>query len=315
MTLEYEDTTQETKGSSYYDPFVWAYFKLGSVDTVIRLHPQHGVSFAELHRELDKRGIIKLKGYNSGMKHAFYFFQEIVSSKLPIERLYKSMPPSLKEKVSFPTLHRIWQNLAFTDTPEEEIRRFGTMLVIQPEGNEDVVLVGRDVSPPNDKYGKKFGAWTFPMGFSSKGIPREGALRIFQQEVATPWAVNGFLSARGSLMGLILPEDRLPFMRLNIADVGVNAFQITLPRELCDLDNLDSFKLTDYRWTEVSELALQSPEDPIYRSGVVDVARKYLNLLSYREERLPICQNSTLNSRLRELFVLPVFKQTVWART
>ena len=100
MTLEYEDTTQETKGSSYYDPFVWAYFKLGSVDTVIRLHPQHGVSFAELHRELDKRGIIKLKGYNSGMKHAFYFFQEIVSSKLPIERLYKSMPPSLKEKES-----------------------------------------------------------------------------------------------------------------------------------------------------------------------------------------------------------------------
>src|SRR3989344_5762626 len=156
MMTERNDGSREAKINPFYDPYVLEYLGVGSVDKVILNHQGEGVTFAELHRQLDERGIVKLRGPNLGMKHIFQILWEVANSQLPVERSYKSMPLSAKARISFVSLHRVWQNLSFSTTPDDEVRRFGSMLVVRPEGNEDHLLVANDISAPSDKYGKKF---------------------------------------------------------------------------------------------------------------------------------------------------------------
>lgn len=303
---------REFNRNSYYDDLVEDYFRRGNVDKVMAQNPGSGVSFAGLHRELTNRGIIKsTRGSGAlSIKHALYFFWRVVEEKLNLESLYRNLPPSVKKGLSIPHIHRVWQNLAFIDTPNDKVRRFGTMLVIHPEGNNDLVLVGRDVSAPSDKYGKKFGALTFPMGFTFRNSLREGALRILQQEVATPWAIEGKLSPNGDLANLLVPRDAGPFMELNIVDVRVRAHELNIPPSLCTLNHFGSYKLTEYKWMPIAEIAGYDPDNSLFRSGVVDVARGYLKFPGSKTHA-----NSTLNSRLHELFGLDQFRKTVWARS
>lgn len=305
MTVEHSGNTHaELRGGRFYDQWVMKYFELGSVDMVVRQHPLEGVSTSELHRQLNERGVVKLRGPNTGMKNAFLLLWEILNERLSIESVYKSMPASIQEGMSIETLHRIWQNLAFADTQENKVRRFGTMLLIHPESKDNLLLVGRDVSPPSDRYGKRFGAWTFPMGFRPKGNTRLGALRILQQEVATPLAVRGMLSPDSDMARQVVPEGIRPLMKLNIADVRVDVVSLSAPERVMSFDGFgSSCKLTDFQWVPVSTLARELPDDPFYRSGVIDAARGYLGIL-HEEEKPFINMDSTLNYRLQQAFAL-----------
>jgi hypothetical protein len=281
------------------DKLVAQYFQCDSVNEVMNRNPNCGVSFADLHRELDKRGVVKKRGAKgSSLPYALFFFAQMVVSKLPLERLYREyMPPSFKEKVSTQTLHRISQNLIRVGS-EENIRRYGTALVITPEGNDNLVLVGNDVSPPNDKYGKKFGASTIPIGFTSRGKRRMGAVRIFQQEVAALEAIEGLLKPEGELASQIIPYESEPFMQLDITDVRVNVFHIRLPREFTNASSFSSYKLKDYKWMDIGNVSRIDPDDPDFRAGVVDIVSTYESTLEIKTSDFPIMRTSFLNERL-----------------
>ena len=285
------------------DRLVTQYFQHDSVNEVMRLNPNSGISYAYLQRELDRRGIIKKPGVRGkSLPYALFFFAQMVLNKLPLERLYKEyMPPSFRERMSIVTLHRIYENLVEEQTKEEDVRRYGTVLVITPEDRDDLVMVGKDVSPPSDKYGKRFGATTLPIGFSTKYKPRLGALRVFQQEVATQWAIDSRLGPNGDIATEVLPPHQRPFGIINIVDVRVRAFHIRLPRDYCSLNNFSSFKLRDYQWMPVSKLSCTDPDNPGLRAGIVDVVSTYENSLERETFTLPITQTSFLNRQLAAL--------------
>lgn len=290
---------------------VTQYFQSGSVDQVMRLNPSSGVSYAELHRELDRRGIVKLKGTGrTSLAHAIFFFSSLLNEKIPLQELYKRhMPPSFKDSISIETLHRIHSYIrkqlveGLDKEKRQKHRRYGSALLITHPQNEELVLIADDVSPPNDRYGKRYGAVTIPIGFSNKNKYEEGIMRIFQQEVATPFAINGLLRPDSDVTSKVLPKNPRPFNYIDIANVRVATYVIALPEELSDLSMLSSFKLKNYRWVSAYEISAISPSDPSVRSGVTDIVSTYSHIINGDDIDLPVKQPSWLNLQIANLSI------------
>src|SRR4030043_1238763 len=132
------------------------------------------------------------------------------------------MPPSFKPSAA--TLYRI-----LSYVKEGITRRIATGLVISPQGNNKEILIGQDVSTPRVELGKPYDSLSVPMGFSKIGDPREEAiLRVLQQEVFTDYAIEKKVPD-------VIPVRPKPFMYLDIADVRVEIFNITVPKKLSDI--------------------------------------------------------------------------------
>jgi len=267
------------------------YFVNGSVDEVLRKYRwEIPISYASYQRVLAQAGIVKGAGPNSKLTEILSFLTRLMEEKIPFEYLYKNMPPSFKASAA--TIYRVLSYIK-----EGVTRRLATGLIITPSGNQKKILIGEDVSTPRLELGKPFGALSIPMGFSRKSDPREDAiLRVLQQEVFTKQAVLGKVP---DVIG-VRPK---PFMFLDIADVRVEIFHLTLPRKYSSTKNLFSYKLKNYDFISVDDFAGLEKRKEAFRVGVLEAISGYKKYLSLRNRNLvfnPLQLKSQLNYFLRQ---------------
>ena len=74
-------------------------------------------SFASIHRILDRYGVIKAAGPNKPITETIGFFVKMIEKKVPLETLYRSMPPRFAPSMT--TLHRIYRKV------KEEVKKEG----------------------------------------------------------------------------------------------------------------------------------------------------------------------------------------------
>ncbi|OGM27099.1 hypothetical protein A2962_03280 [Candidatus Woesebacteria bacterium RIFCSPLOWO2_01_FULL_39_61] len=280
-----------------FERFIVAqYLRYTSVDEVFRKNNYDlPISYPGVHRLLDRWGIIKAAGPNSKLSEAICFLTCLSDRKIPLERLYKNMPPSFK--TSMATMHRIMHNVK-----KGVVRRAGTALIVTPHDSPDSFLVGNDISTPRIEFGKPYGSVSVPMTFSKRREPvKESILRILQQEVFT----ENVLSGRTPFE--VIPQNPEPFMYLDIADVRVGVYNIRLPKELSDTQAFSSYKLENFRYINFSEV--QDNPEQNYRSGITEMATGYNNYLqkdAHGFSSKPVFEISLLN---QQLALLPLYSQ------
>lgn len=266
------------------------YFRHGTVEEVMRKHYfDLPISNASYHRLLDKWGVVKTVGPNSRLSEILDFMVRLVEENIPLERLYKKMPASFRP--SAVTLYRV---LAYIK--EGVTRRVGTGLIITIKGNNKKILMARDVSIPRKRFGKKYGAMTFPIGFSKiSEIRRVAIKRLLQQEVFSGKVINRKFPEE------VIPSDLEPFMFLDIADVRVEVFHIELPQSFVQKKNYFSYKLDNFRFIDVEKITLKSTS---YRVGIVDAIEGYKRYLDLRSRNLqvnPMHVKASINYALNKI--------------
>jgi len=247
------------------------YLKYGSVDEVFRQNNYDlPISYPEVHRLIKRWGIIKSAGPNSILAEGITFLTLLSRDKVSLEALYKRLPPSFK--TSMGTMHRILHNIK-----EGVVRRVGTALVVSPSDKPNLVLVGNDISTPRLELGKPFGSVTLPMGYSKEDeSPKDSILRVLQSEVFTQMAIGRIFPTE------IIPANPKPFMFVDIADIRVSVYPVKIPERLGRIDSFSSFKIQNYRYLRVSELA-NGGEEYNFRAGIKEIGLGYQ---SYLEKRL-----------------------------
>ena len=285
-----EQVTPKEKEDAFNRFIVSEYLKYGSVDELFRRNDYNlPISYPGVQRLLDKWGIVKAAGPNTLLTEALIFLEELSLEQIPVERLYRRMPPSFK--ASMGTMHRILSYIR-----SETIRRVGTALVMTPKDNPNLILVGNDVSPIiRTEVGKPYGSLTFPMGYSKRlEAPETSILRVLQQEVFTVPTIE-----KEGVAQRVIPEMPKPFMYLDIADVRVSVYQITLPEELSETRSFTSFKIQNHKFLDTSDLGVKRKG---FRTGIVEIAQGYSRFL--REgASAPIYSTAQIN---RKLALLPL---------
>jgi len=285
-----EQVTPKEKEDAFNRFIVSEYLKYGSVDELFRRNDYNlPISYPGVQRLLDKWGIVKAAGPNTLLTEALIFLEELSLEQIPVERLYRRMPPSFK--ASMGTMHRILSYIR-----SETIRRVGTALVMTPKDNPNLILVGNDVSPIiRTEVGKPYGSITFPMGYSKRlESPETSILRVLQQEVFTVPTIE-----KKGVAQRVIPETPKPFMYLDIADVRVSVYQIILPEELSETRSFTSFKIQNHKFLDTSDLGVKRKG---FRTGIVEIAQGYSRFL--REgASAPIYSTAQIN---RKLALLPL---------
>ena len=266
------------------------YLKYGSVDEVFsKNNYELPISYPQVHRILNKWGIVKSVGPNSKLSEAICFMVLLSDKKIPLEKLYKSLPSSFKSSMS--TMHRILHNIK-----EGLIRRYGTALVITAGKNPKKVLVAKDVSTPRLELGKPFGSISLPMSYSKKSEdPKKSILRILQQEVFTKDARDKTLKED------LIPKNINPFMFLDIVDIRVNVYQLSFDEKYLDAKNFSSYKLKNYKFIDLDDLSSKNNK---FRMGLSKIGlgyQKYLNRSKTIVEYKPILIKSDINLELSQL--------------
>ena len=251
------------------------YFKHGSVDEVLKSHNfDVPISYAQYQRILDKWGVVKAAGPNNKLTEALDFFYHLAEKNIPLEDLYKRMPTSFRTSAA--TMYRILSYIK-----EGVTRRMGAALIITPHNDPERVLVARDVSVPRMELGKPYNSLSIPMGFSRKRDPREDAiLRVLQQEVFMQQAID-------RNMPKIIPQRPKPFMFLDIADVRVEVFHITLPGKWLNPNNFSSYKLKNHKFISIKNLNHLKKKNHL-RAGVFEAISSYKKYRDLKKRKLSI---------------------------
>lgn len=276
----------------FYEPLIISYLKYGSVDKVFgKLYQNPGVSYPHFHRILKQWGIIKSAGPQSRLTEAVYFLTYLAKNKLPLQAVYRTMPPSLQ--ISAVTLHRILSYVKRGLT-----RRHATALVVSPEDQPEMALIGQDISIPRPEIGKPYGALSLPMTFSKRAeSAKSSILRVIQQEVAS-----------GLTLNRLLPVDLVPnypqtLLTIDIADVRVRVYQTFIPKNL--IPELNSYKLTNLTFISLDELAGNISLESRFRAGVPEIARGFIETKRVGESETTPHYHSLLNQRLALLPTYP----------
>ncbi|OGM13081.1 hypothetical protein A3A76_01645 [Candidatus Woesebacteria bacterium RIFCSPLOWO2_01_FULL_39_23] len=254
---------------------VGEYLKYGSVDEVMRKHKYAiPISYANYQRILDKWGIIKAAGPNNKLSEAINFLHRMVQEEIPLEKLYKKMPPSFM--TSAVTLYRVLGYIK-----EGITRRMGTALILSPENNDNLVLTAVDISTPRFDLGKKFGSISLPMTFSRIRDTRENAiLRVMQYEVFTDLAIEKKVPVNA------IPNRPKPFMYLDIADVRVEVFKIVLPKRYSKVRDFSSFRLKDFKFLNINNLGKLEKQKSQFRVGVIEAMKGYKKFTGLKKRNL-----------------------------
>jgi hypothetical protein len=241
---------------------------------------------------LDRWGIVKAAGPNNKLSETIDFFEELALEKIPLERLYKKLPPSFQ--TSAVTLHRILHYVRQGIT-----RRSATALIITFEDNPREILIARDISTPRLEYGKPYGAFSIPMGFSKRKEARERSiLRVLQQEVFTRQTIEGEFPAG------IIPDNPKPFVYFDIADIRLFIYHLPLSKKLSSLENFDSYKLKDFQFANGEEIKANRENFRVGMTEVVSIYYKYLEVLNSLDAKAAFSVTSDLNRELASLFAL-----------
>ncbi len=278
---------------SYELKAIKAYLTYGSVDKVFRAFEYNfPISIAEVHRLIQKRGIVKAAGPNSKLSEAITFMTLLLNARKPVvEEFYKDLPHKFQSSLA--TMHRIVHNVK-----EGIIRRVGTALIITPYDNPDMILVADDNAPRLD-FGKPYGNVSLPMGYSKQDeLVTDSIKRVLQQEVFTNDTINM------TFPSWVVSSRSSPFMYLDIADVRVAGYHIALPKSLSGIESFSSFKLNNFRYIPLTEILYNSDIKYSFRAGIREIVEGYRN---YSEEAAdnpsyePVTEISNINVNLRTL--------------
>lgn len=303
---------KEREKGEFVDEFeqgiVAEYLKYGSVDEIFRANNfDLPVSYPGVYHILNRWGVVRATGRaNTPLTENIGFLVRMVEERIPLETLYKKMPPSFTPSMT--TLHTVYRKVkkeVKKQVEKRDMRRVGTALILTPEENPYIFLVGRDVSPPSLDVGKPYGAISLPMGFSKKGERQKAAIRILQQEVFS----NMLLEEREKFHSLSdsLTKDIKPFMYLDIADIRVSVYHLKLPTSFSGIENFSSFKLKNYEFVGVEEIIEASREKNLLRQGIFEIAtgyadfRKRLETSSAKSELEPFYKTAFLNQKIKLL--------------
>lgn len=279
---------QEGREEELNKTWVGEYLRWGSVDEVFRRNKYDlPISYPGFQRLLDKWGIVKAAGPNSKLSEAITFLVLLSDKKIPLETLYRSLPPSFK--TSMATMHRILHNIK-----EGIVRRYGTALVITPTDDSEKILVADDVSTPRLELGKPFGSVSFPMGYSRGGEDaRISILRVLQREVFTQKTINR------NFPYFVIPRRPQPLMYFDIADVRVGVFHLRLPENLSKTSSFSSYKLLDHRYLHLTDFLVSGNDNKHFRAGLREMAQGYQKFLEGRSLAVqPATHCSSLNLAL-----------------
>lgn len=272
--------------------FLNLYMKYGSVEEVFNKYSEYlPISSATFHRKIAKSSIIKSAGRQASLVEVLCFLEEkALAPNMPIERIYKMMP--IRFQTSLVTIHRIYSALKTS-----LIRHEGVALVITQPDNIKNILVGFE-SKGNSKYGKIIGDLSLPMGFSKKGEETsDSILRILQQEVFTKLSIENKLSIE-------IRKNIKPFMFLDLADVRVKVFRIILPKNLTNLSNFSSYKLTNHHFLDINDL-LKSKD---YRQGVSEIlnvySQKFIKRFQHKSKNFNYQKAEIITSELNKALLL-----------
>lgn len=266
------------------------YLKYGSVDKIFSKNDYNlPISYPQVHRILDKWGIVKSVGPNSKLSETICFMVLLSDKKIPLEKLYKSLPSSFITSMS--TMHRVLHNIK-----EGLIRRYGTALVITSGKDLKKVLVAEDISTPRLELGKPFGSISLPMSYSKNNEDsKKTILRILQQEVFTNDVIDQTLSKE------LIPGNIKPFMFLDIVDVRVTVYHLSLDEKYLNLKNFSSYKLKNYKFINLNNLSVKNSK---FRMGLPKIGlgyQKYLDRSKTIVEYKPILIKSDINLELAQL--------------
>lgn len=252
--------------------------KYGSVDEVIRrTNYSLPMSYPGMHHLIKRWGIIKSAGPNSKLSEALTVLTQLSDSKIPLERLYKNLPPSFKTSLS--TMHRILHNVK-----EGVIRRYGTALVVTREGEENNVLTGIDKD-----HNKNL---TLPMTYSIyKENPKASILRVLQQEVFTELAVEKKFPFK------VIPKNPKPFMFLNIADIKVAVYLIKLNKDIIENYQFTSQKIYNHAFISCREIKSLNYG---VRAGVENIVSGYERYL--KNQSSVVLETSDINLALLQVW-------------
>ncbi len=287
--MSQERTSYQEKEEGFNRFVVGQYLKYGSVDEIFRQNNYDlPISYPGVHRLIKRWGIVKSAGPNSLLSEGITFLTLLSQDKIPLESLYKRLPPSFK--ASMGTMHRLLHNIK-----EGVIRRMGTALIITPFNKPQMVLIGEDISTPRLELGKPFGSTTLPMGYSKVDEePRNSILRALQQEVFTQMAINKTLPIE------MIPVNPKPFMRVDIADIRVSVYHLDLPDGLSGEECFSSYKVRKHSFIRTFEL-LDGNRAYNFRSGVKEIGlgyQKYLERITEGVEEKAIAETCFLNRKL-----------------
>jgi len=262
------------------------YFKFGTVESALRANDYNTpVSYANYQRILDKYQVIKAAGPNNKLTEAILFCEHFVKDNVKVDDLYRKMPLSFQ--TSAKTLYRIVSYMK-----EGVTRRVGVALVISPFDSPDKLLIAKDISIPRLELGKGYGSFTLPMGYARKRDGRKTNIdRILQSEVFTKLTISNEFPRE-------LVDERVePFMYLDIADVRVSVYSITLPKEFSKISNYSSYKVSSFKYLNIDGLLEEGLRNKL-RAGVVDIAKgykKHLKLMNRNLKVNPLQEKSFLN--------------------
>lgn len=282
------------------------YLRYGSVDEIFRANRDRslGITPPGVYHILNRWGVVRSLGRsNTPLTESVEFLVKAVEDKVPIETLYRKMPPSFQPTIA--TLHRIYREskkIVKKEMQERKTRRQGTALVITSEETPYKVLIGRDVSYTRPDVGKPYGSLSLPMGFSKKDEGEKALLRVLQQEVFSNMLLDN--PSRFNRFAAELISGKKPFMFLDIADVRVSVYDIELPKSVSDEVSFSSLKLRNLRYVWVDEIPELKNEGQLLRSGMEEIAEGYINYqesMGTKGEVKPLYMDSFFNQKLRLL--------------
>lgn len=282
------------------------YLRYGSVDEIFRANNfDLPVSYPGVYHILNRWGVVRATGRaNTPLSENIGFLVRMVEEKIPLEALYRRMPPTFTPSMSIlHTIYRKAKKEVKKQIEERDMRRAGAALILTPEDNPYMFLIGRDVSPPRLDVGRPYGAISLPMGFSKKGERKKAMVRILQQEVFSQMLLNDPESFHDLAESLV--KDVQPFMYLDIADIRVSVFHLTLPRHVSGVEEFSSFKLKNYRYVGVEDIIEVNREKNLLREGIFEIAtgytdyRKRLDTKGARTSIEPFYKTAFLNQKIK----------------
>ena len=242
------------------------YFRHGSVENAIRSFDNLPVSVASFHRAIKRYGVIKQAGRRrlSLAKTLYFFAQKALDPAVPLETLYRSMPPSFKQSASIGSLHRI-----YSGAMGRVERLHATGLIITPQGDGSRILTVEE----------KTGERTIPFGHSIKTEPAENSvLRVLQHEFSTKMTLERKLVKGSSLTRSLIPKNRDPLFRFHILDIGVDIYHLEMPPEVVPV-SFSSYKVSGHKFEDVEEVIAGSEGNTRYRVGTPELLGHYHDMV------------------------------------
>lgn len=254
------------------------------------------ISITDYHRLVKRRGLVKNEGRTSASlaQTLYVFLNKTLDPKLSIEKVYRSIPLSVRSNNTFPaltTLYRVYQSVLEGKTTKHAVG----LVITPPQDFSKIMLVDEKMTSPH--VAKKQGDSTIPVGFTSKNMSADKSiLRVLQREYSHELALNGklALTADRNLSDFarrLIPQDISAFLTIDILDIKLHIYHLVLPNELNGLQECSSTTVENHRFMDVNQIITNGLR---LRPGIGDVLRAYNTYLTGDAQARQVTSNLNL---------------------